>query len=41
LIARGYKRAEIAERLTISQKTVYNILNSPNQAPPLPISRLT
>jgi len=41
LIARGYKRAEIAERLTISPKTIYNILNSSNQAPPLPISRQT
>jgi len=28
LIARGYKRGEIAERLCISRKTVYNILNS-------------
>jgi putative transposase len=27
LIARGYKRAEIAERLGISRKSVYNILN--------------
>ncbi|MDY6950038.1 MAG: transposase [Thermodesulfobacteriota bacterium] len=29
LVARGYKRGEIAERLCISRKTVYNILNSP------------
>jgi putative transposase len=29
LIARGYKRLEIAERLCISPKTVYNILKSP------------
>jgi len=28
LIARGYKRGEIAERLCLSRKTVYNILNS-------------
>jgi putative transposase len=28
LIARGYKRAEIAERLGVSRKTLYNILNS-------------
>jgi len=28
LIARGYKRGEIAERLGISRKTVYNILKS-------------
>lgn len=28
LIARGYKRGEIAERLSISRKTVYNILKS-------------
>ena len=28
LIARGYKRAEIAERLSVSVKTVYNILKS-------------
>ena len=28
LIARGYKRLEIAERLGISRKTVYNILKS-------------
>jgi len=28
LIARGYKRAEIAERLSVSIKTVYNILKS-------------
>ena len=28
LIARGYKRAEIAERLGLSRKTVYNILKS-------------
>jgi putative transposase len=27
LVARGYKRAEIANRLGISRKTVYNILN--------------
>ena len=27
LIARGYKRGEIAERLGVSRKTVYNILN--------------
>jgi len=29
LIARGYKRGEIAERLDISRKTVYNILKAP------------
>ncbi len=29
LIARGYKRAEIAERLGVSRKTIYNILKSP------------
>ncbi|MDY6839551.1 MAG: transposase [Thermodesulfobacteriota bacterium] len=29
LIARGYNRGEIAERLCISRKSVYNILNSP------------
>ena len=29
LIARGYKRTEIAERLRVSRKTVYNILNAP------------
>lgn len=29
LIARGYKRVEIAERLGVSRKTVYNILKSP------------
>jgi putative transposase len=29
LIARGYKRGEIGERLGISRKTVYNILRSP------------
>ena len=29
LIARGYKRLEIAERLCISPKTIYNILKSP------------
>jgi putative transposase len=29
LIARGYKRAEIVERLGLSRKTVYNILKSP------------
>jgi transposase len=28
LIARGYKRGEIAERLGISRKTVYNMLKS-------------
>jgi len=28
LIARGYKRAEIAERLSVSRKTIYNILRS-------------
>jgi putative transposase len=28
LIARGYKRAEIAERLRVSRKTIYNILKS-------------
>jgi putative transposase len=28
LIARGYRRGEIAERLCISRKTVYNIMNS-------------
>jgi len=30
LIARGYKRAEIVERLGLSRKTVYNILKSPS-----------
>jgi putative transposase len=29
LIARGYKRSEIGERLCVSPKTVYNILKSP------------
>ncbi len=29
LIARGYKRSEIAERLCVSRKTVYNILKAP------------
>ena len=29
LIARGYKRLEIAERLGVSRKTVYNILKAP------------
>ncbi len=29
LISRGYKRGEIAERLGVSRKTVYNILNAP------------
>lgn len=29
LIARGYKRAEIVERLGLSRKTIYNILKSP------------
>jgi putative transposase len=29
LIARGYTRAEIAERLGVSRKTVYNILKAP------------
>ena len=29
LIARGYKRSEIAERLCVSPKTIYNILKSP------------
>ena len=28
LIARGYRRAEIADRLSVSRKTVYNILKS-------------
>jgi putative transposase len=28
LIARGFKRAEIAERLAISPKTIYNLLKS-------------
>ena len=28
LIARGYKRSEIAERLSVSPKTIYNILKS-------------
>ena len=28
LLARGYKRAQIAERLSISRKTIYNILRS-------------
>ena len=28
LLARGFKKTEIAERLQISRKTVYNILNS-------------
>jgi len=28
LIARGYARAEIAERLGVSRKTIYNILKS-------------
>jgi DNA-binding CsgD family transcriptional regulator len=29
LIARGYTRAEIAELLSVSRKTVYNILKAP------------
>ena len=29
LIARGYKRSEISERLGVSRKTVYNILKAP------------
>jgi putative transposase len=29
LIARGYKREEISERLDVSRKTIYNILKSP------------
>jgi putative transposase len=29
LISRGYKRSEIAERLGVSRKTVYNMLNAP------------
>jgi putative transposase len=29
LIFRGYKRSEIAERLCISRKTIYNILKAP------------
>jgi putative transposase len=29
LISRGYKRAEIAEKLGVSRKTIYNILNRP------------
>ncbi|MCK4794494.1 MAG: transposase [Desulfobacteraceae bacterium] len=29
LIARGFKRSEIAERLNLSPKTIYNILKSP------------
>jgi len=29
LISRGYKRSEIAERLCVSRKTVYNILKAP------------
>jgi len=29
LISRGYKRSEIAERLGVSRKTVYNILKAP------------
>lgn len=29
LIARGYKRSEIAERFCVSPKTIYNILKSP------------
>jgi putative transposase len=36
LLSRGYTRTEIAKRLSISRKTVYNIINSP-----LPISGLT
>jgi putative transposase len=28
LIARGYKRSEIAKKLGVSRKTIYNILNS-------------
>lgn len=30
LIARGYKRMEIAERLGVSPKTIYNLLKSPH-----------
>jgi len=29
LISRGYKKEEIAQRLGVSRKTVYNILNAP------------
>ena len=29
LISRGYKRSEIAERLCVSRKTIYNILKTP------------
>jgi DNA-binding NarL/FixJ family response regulator len=29
LIARGYKRKEIAEKLNVSVKTIYNILHPP------------
>ncbi len=36
LLSRGYTRTEIAKRLSISRKTVYNIINSP-----LPISGQT
>lgn len=31
LLARGFKKTEIAEKLGISRKTVYNILNTPAQ----------
>jgi len=41
LIARGFKRSEIAERLHISPKTVYNILKSQTQGLSLPISGQT
>jgi putative transposase len=30
LIARGYNRREIAQKLNISRKTVYNLLNRPS-----------
>jgi putative transposase len=30
LLARGYKRSEIADRLGVSRKTIYNILKSPS-----------
>ena len=29
LISRGYKRSEIAERLGVSRKTVYNLMKAP------------
>ena len=34
LIARGFKRYEIAKKLDVSSKTIYNILNSTTKSSP-------